>query len=303
MLALVLALIFALSWGYEAFAKDTRDEIVPGGTYTLSAGQQLDGNLIVFGGVATLEAGSQVTGDVIIFGGQVIVHGQVDGNIVGIGGHVSLKNNAAVAGNVSLLGADLTREDGARVGGQVGTEEPWEPQPAVSLSKRIGDAILGGLWRLFMIFSFAALAVIIALFWPERTARTAQTLVAQPGLTFVAGLLILFIAAPVLLILGITIVLLPVSLVGVLLLGSAVLFGWASLGLEVGQRVGDMLSRKWSAGLAAGIGTLMLALAAYSVDFFIGQIFCMGWVIPFCAVALGVGMTALSLFGTHIYGE
>jgi len=51
------------------------DEVIFGDSYTLPAGQVLDGNLIVFGGNVHIEAGATVSENLVVFGGNVDVAG------------------------------------------------------------------------------------------------------------------------------------------------------------------------------------------------------------------------------------
>ena len=170
-----------------------------------------------------------------------------------------------------------------------------------------GETASGGsfmsdvLWGIFFLFSLATLAILVVMFWPDRAARTAQTLVSQRVRSGVVGFLSLFVATPVLLILTITIVLSPLSFVGLIALALAMLFGWVSLGLEVGQRFGQMINRAWAPGVSAGVGTFILTFLAYSGDLFLGFIPCIGWLVPLFVGVTSLGAVVLSRFGSRVY--
>ena len=98
------------------------DEVVFFGTFRLEAGETLDGSLVVFGGVVTLEEDSAVTGDVLVFGGNVTVAGSVQDSLVAIGGVVTLESSAVVRGDLIAPATVVRREDGAKIFGQIITE-------------------------------------------------------------------------------------------------------------------------------------------------------------------------------------
>ena len=98
------------------------DEVVFFGTYTLESGERLDGSLIVFGGVVKLKEDSLVTGDVLVFGGNVTASGDIERGLVAIGGVVSLTETAVVQGDLIAPATVVRRDEGARIYGQIITE-------------------------------------------------------------------------------------------------------------------------------------------------------------------------------------
>jgi hypothetical protein len=94
-------------------------------------------------------------------------------------------------------------------------------------------------------------------------------------------------------------ILLPLSLIGVVVLVCGFVFGWVSIGLEVGKRIEKMFKVEdpWVPAVSAGVGTLTLSVVSYSV----GLIPCIGWVLPFLVYVLGLGAVVLTLFGSRDY--
>lgn len=311
---LSLVLVLALAFPLPALASEFPDgRVVFGGTFTLESGDVLDGDLAVFGGVVTLEEGSRVAGDVAVFGGTLEANGVIEGDLVTMGGLVELGPTAVVEGDLVYFGSQVDKAPGAQVLGQEVTGEGFDvpfnfgdfaiPQ-VESFPFRVGNfwslvvsPIVQVLWLGFRTLVMAALAVLVVLFWPEPTARTAEAAVAQPlaagGLGFLT-----FIAVPVILVvLLLTILLSPISLLGFALLVVAAVFGWIALGYEVGRRLAEAL--KWEAhpAAAAGAGTLVLSLVAGGLGF----IPCIGWLAPFLAACVGLGAVLLTRFGTQTY--
>lgn len=154
------------------------------------------------------------------------------------------------------------------------------------------------LWFLFRIFLWAALAMLVVMFLPAPTERVARTVVAQPVLAGGVGLLAAIVAPLLFIAIAITIILIPISLVGVLVLAVAWFFGRIALGLEVGRRLALMLRQDWPLPVVAGAGTFVLTLVVDGADQLIP---CVGWIFPVLVGILGLGGVLLTRFGSQPY--
>ena len=309
---LLVTLVILLIPG-TAFAKDFQDDrVVAGGIFTLESGETLDGSLIVFGGTAAVEQEALVEGDAVVFGGILTIDGVVEGNVVGVGGVVNLKENAIVEGDLTTVAATSNREPGAQVYGQVitGFESPaltlfpdtfdfpntftqFEP-----IFNPVGFTLWRVIWFIFRTLLWGALAALVAMFLPNPTTRTSQSIVKQPVMAGGVGLLTIVVTPIILLLLAITCILSPISLLGVLALVVAWAFGRIAIGLEIGNRIAKTFDRDWPVPLAAGVGTFGLALVVDSVGTFIP---CVGWLIPTLVGLFGLGGVVLTRFGTQAY--
>ena len=311
-LMILIATLVLLIIPGTALAKDLSDDrVVAGGTFTLDQGEILNGSLIVFGGTASTEAQSVVQGDVVVLGGIVSVDGLVDGNLVGIGGVVNLKENAIVDGDLTTVAATLNRAPGAQVNGQVVTgidipalsvlpstiDIPTIPNFQQSYNP-VAFSFWRVMWFLFRTLLWGALAALIAMFLPNPTTRVSKTIVNEPVISGGVGLLVIIVAPIVLVILAITCILSPISLLGGLALGVAWVFGRIAIGLEIGKRISKSFNRDWPLPLAAGVGTFGLALVVDSVGTFIQ---CVGWLLPLIVGLFGLGGVILTRFGTQNY--
>jgi len=101
------------------------------------------------------------------------------------------------------------------------------------------------------------------------------------------------------LVLAITILLIPVSLIGIVLLLVAGLFGWIAVGLEVGKRLAEAFKWELQAPAAAGMGTLVLTLVVGGLGLFP----CVGWLAPFLVASIGLGAVMLTRFGSREYAS
>lgn len=305
---LVIAALAALAFPGRVQARSVYDDkVVFGDTYTLSSGDTLSGNLAVLGGAVTLEKSSTITGGVSLLGGAVDADGTVDGNITILGGSLSLGDDAVVNGNIQTFGGTLRRSPKAQVLGQVvnGGVNPFQLnlpnipiRPANWLDLSPIRTVFGGLASaLFM----AALAMLVALFWPKPTIRVAQAMVTQPAVSGGLGCLTFIVTPALILLLIITIILIPVSILAIILLAIAITFGWIALGAEIGRQISQAFRVDWHPAANAGLGTLILTLIVSWAGLipFIGWLF--GWLAPFVIAVVGVGSVLLTRFGTQLY--
>jgi hypothetical protein len=309
---LPLVLLLILAFPSTAFAKNLGDDqVVAGGSFTLNRGESLDGSLIVFGGIARTETDSRVEGDVVVLGGAVTVDGVVEGNVAGIGGVVNLDENAVVEGDLISLGAALNREPGATVYGQVISGFDI---PALTLIPEAIDipswtsfepTLFAGsfsIWRIFwFIFRtllWGAVAALVALILPNPTTRVSKTVADQTIISGGVGLLTIIVAPIILLLLAITCILSPLSLLGALALAVAWYFGRIAIGLELGERLAKVFNQEWPLPLSAGIGTFGLALVVDGLDLVLP---CIGWLIVVLVGLFGLGAVLLTRYGSRPY--
>lgn len=282
----------------------TGDQIVIGNTFRLASGDTLDGSMLIIGGTATTANGSKVNGDLILIGGTLGIDGSVNGDIVSIGGAVNLGDSAIINGNLSMLGANLQRSSGAVINGTIEEESPnFIGEEAANQRMRwipFGDwrdPLRGLLTTIFEALAMGVLAVLVGLLLPHNVKNIAANVVCEPLVSGGIGLLTIIVAPIMLLLLAITIILIPVSLVAFIALGLALLLGFIAVGYEVGQRLATLFKTTWHPSISAGVGTLLLSL----VTGIAGLIPCMGWVIGFIVGIVGLGAVITSRVGSEKY--
>lgn len=313
-LFVLLVSIFLFSGSTLAQGPDNDGQVVIGGSYHLASGETLGGDLVLFGGQATLEENSTVNGDSLVIGGSLDVSGKITGSITIIGGLVTLKDTAVVNGDINTVGGALKQSDKAVVHGKIsqnsGDQFNINPDTIIpnlpnftTNSPKSWFAGLQPVWDVFGVFfraiALAILAAVLMLFMYNPTNRVAKSIVDQPGISFGMGLLTIIVTPALLIILVITIILIPLSLIGLLVLALAYLFGWIAVGLELGNRLEVLFKVSWAPAVRAGIGTLLLTL----VGSLVGLIPCIGWLLPFLVGIIGLGGVLLSQFGTRFYGQ
>lgn len=293
-----LLILFAAS-GCAPIDASNPGGLIVGQSYRLPAGETLDQGLVIIGGSAVLEKDSAVNGDVDLIGGSLVVNGTINGNISAIGGVVSLGDLAQVKGDVDLIGANLSRSEKAVIQGTIGLGGK-APSLTNLVSPRINagvKAISNVFGRIFQAFALGALAVLVSLFALKKMETTSDALKSQPLIAGGVGLLTLVVVPALLLVMLITIILSPLSLIGLLALVAAYVFGWIVVGMLTGQRLAALFNQQWSAPISAGIGTVALSL----VSSLFSIIPCIGWIAPFLITIAGLGSVALTRFGFQVY--
>jgi hypothetical protein len=304
-IALIVLIVALLVFPRTALAQSPgggNDQVVFGGTYTLEKGIDLNGNLVILGGIATLEESSIVNGDIILTGGSLFIQGEVTGNITGVGGSITLGDTAVVDGDINTIGAALNRSNTAVIKGSVSSSGPgnfriplkWSADNLKNLNiMNLFQPVGNVLWGIFQALAMAALALLITLFLPLPTGRVAHTISSQPVIAGALGLLTIVVAPALFIVLLVTIILIPLSLIGLLVLAVAFAFGWIAVGYETGRRLAAMFKVQWAAPVNAGVGTLVISLLS-SV---LGIIPCVGWVLPAVLAIIGLGGVLITRFG------
>jgi cytoskeletal protein CcmA (bactofilin family) len=301
--AVVIVFLAAFFIPTSAMAGGLYDgKVVLGDDFVLESGETLDGDLLVFGGNVTLEPESYVLGDIVLFGGNVTSNGQVEGNVIVLGGNVNLNAQAVVEGNVFLLGGNVNRDEGARIEGQVMTEQSfdvpydfqWEGPDFKWFRFSPASTAIRALWFLFRSFMLAALAMLVVMFWPEPVKRVAKVTVDQPLLTAGVGILTAIVTPVALVVTAIFIITIPAILLTVVV---AVVFGWISIGFEVGRRMEEIFKWDLHPAAAAGLGTFLFTVVVGGIGF----IPCFGWMAPIIVSFLAAGAIVLTRFGSQTY--
>src|ERR1041385_221129 len=286
--------------------------VIFGSNYTVKSGEIFNGDLVVFGGNMTLEENSNLNGNLVVIGGTVKSNGETKGDVVVVGGEGGLEKTAVVTGDLVTIGGQLERAEGAKIEGQVvnnaapnitipNAEIPTEvkpPQPNPIFSLFFGAAKV-----FFQAVAVALLAMLAMMFLQPQVERVGQAITTQPLISGGVGLLTMF-GAPVVifivvLVMALTIILIPVAvavaLLGGLLIALAWLFGMIALGQEVGERFTRAINQSWAPVLTAGFGTFLLMLVGGAL----GQIPCIGWLVPALLGLLGIGAVVLTRFGVR----
>lgn len=276
-LVLFLTLGLVFSTPIPAKANSLSDaQVIFGSDYTLAQGETRIGDVIIIGGEGTIEEGAKLDGSIVITGGVLKVYGTITGDITAFGGSVTLADSADIEGSINLVSTSFTQNN-AHVGGTINYNSsvdlngdntsigipslpnvPNVSAPSISSWWNPGlNVLINFFWTILRILAIAALSALVVLLLPKPTQRLTQSMVGQPALSLGLGLLTVFVAPALVVLLCITIILIPVGLIGALIVVVAALFGWVAVGYEVGQRLANAFKQTWAPALSAGIGSLI----------------------------------------------
>ncbi|UCC64927.1 MAG: polymer-forming cytoskeletal protein [Anaerolineae bacterium] len=287
--------------------------VVFGDSFTLEAGQVLDGDLVIFGGSVSLEEGSRVEGDVAVLGGSADVAGAVDGDLVVFGGSADLESTAVVEGELVAFGGKIDRAEGAVVRGNVVEgltfgENFRFPTFAKAWSNdyryRWDNWVLRFLFRAFRALAAAVLLTVIgalvAIFIPQPLERVSQAVLVAPLHSWLVGFVSAVLAVLVGAVLIATLCLSPFGAVIWLALLVAGVLGWIALSLIVGLKVLERLNASDVTPVKGAIvGGAILSLLTAALWIFTDC--CLGWPFFILIGSFGLGAVVLTRFGRQEY--
>lgn len=272
-----------------------------GGEVTLSGA--IGGDLLLLGGRLEIEPGASVAGDVLVLGGNVEVLGTVGGDVRGQAG--SLRLNGRIDGDVRVDVDELTVGDqarlagdlrygsrdegsiapGATIGGATTRREPERFLPQDNVVSWLGSAI-------FRLLCALVAGLVIVLLMPRSAAAVADAVRATPLASLVIGGMLLVGLPIVLALTMITVIGIPIALVGLGVYAAALYLSQVFVGMALGRVV---LPSSWDDGgrgynlLAMTIGVIILAgLRLVPVPF-------LGFGVALLTAVFGLGALAVGL--------
>ncbi|GAB6876193.1 bactofilin family protein [Thermaerobacter litoralis] len=267
------------------------DTLVMNEPLTVPAGQVYQGDVISIDGPVRVLG--RVRGDVFAIGGDVEVDGTVDGDVVAFGGPIRLGPQAVVRGDVVALGGAVHREPGAQVLGEVVTDDMVLKGVLRSLdgwrwlapAPRPLSWFSSGMYLLYLAGLFA-LAVMVQALFPRPVARWSAVIENDPLRTGLYGLAAMVLFYPAVVLVGITVIGIPVALALGVAYALARLGGYVAVASLVGRKVvpgRDPL-------LMLAVGVALLGLLRY--------VPVVGWASGLVVAALAVGAVIQTRFGT-----
>ena len=280
------------------------DVFLVGESYTLASGETQNGNVVMIGGTLTAEGGSTITGDIVVMGGTLSLAGKVNGDVTVLGGTGNIAASAQIGGSLVSTGGWLNVSPQAQIQGTQSINTPKDRK--FDFSKLFGQTTEAPktrnpfsevLWAVFRTLALAALAALVVLILPRQSLNAAETVRSSAAVSWLVGVLTIFILPLVLVVMAITIILIPVIPVLLFALIAGVIFGFISLGYEIGRKLEEMTKAVWAPPVAAAIGVAILSIVLHAVNL----IFCLGFISISIVVLMALGVILLSRFGTRKY--
>jgi cytoskeletal protein CcmA (bactofilin family) len=270
----------------------TGDVEVVGGSITIEG--VVDGSVEAAGGSVVVREGARV-GSLDAAAGDVRVAGTVDGNARLAGERVELTPSASIGGNVEHDAEEFVRAPGASVGGSVTRNDdisvsatPWTGPVDFPFPAGGGVSLPTGLFAAWGLVVNLVLGAVLLLVAPGFSRSVTELGTRRPARSGAFGLLTL-VGVPILLVLLlVTVVGIPLSLLG------AVVF---AVLLWVTFVYGALVAGTWLASLADNEnrwGALLVGLLAAAI---LGFVPVLGGLVQFALLVVGTGAFVLALRG------
>jgi hypothetical protein len=235
-----------------------------------AAAQSIDHGGSYFGSVV-VEPGQTVEGDLDVIFGNVTVEGTVDGDVNVVGGNVYERPGSLITGHVNAAGGEI-----------VSDVAPWMPAPE---ARAPFESDMHLLWRL----AWDVVVLLIFLIFPVRTRMALDRLERHPGLSVATGTLGCVAIVPLAVLLGFSVLLIPLIPIEFVAVVGGVCVGTAALALLVGRRLCELLNpTQTPAPLTALVVGLALLTAAELVPI-------IGTMVFVLAALIGLGAAMLTL--------
>ena len=263
-----------------------------GDSFTLASGERREGNVSVYGGNAQIDG--TVTHDLRVYGGIATVNGEIGHDVTVLGGMVVLGPNAVVGHDVTVIGGDVQRDPAARighdfteVGGSGGSRLAGLPQ--VPDVPRLGGFDLG--FGLALSIGVVLLSLLMQLFLPTNVAMARDALEERPFASLGFGCLTVVAGVLLAVLLGITVLLLPISLGIGVAVGMGWLLGVAAASIMVGQRLATALHLRLDPVPTLLLGGLLVAVLV--------NVPLLGGLLALVLGSMALGAAVLTRFGTR----
>lgn len=251
-------------------------EVVTDGTHVVTAVPDV---YVVGGGEVTVPADASVTGDVYVIGGTATVAGTIDGDVTQLSGNLTFASSAVVTGDTQYFAGSLDVDDGAALS-SVTTAE--------TLAAQSSSPARGLVFLAAQTLALALAGAFLARRFEFALATAGEAVTAHPVVSGVVGLLVAATALALVVFMAATIILLPVSVLGVGVGVLTVAYGYVVYGYLVGQRL--PIERP---DVASAVGVVVFSAAVELV----GAVPFVGTAVQLGLLVVGVGAVLVTYFG------
>lgn len=238
-----------------------------------------EGAVIVGESTVIVPSGTVVPGPIYVIGGELRVEGEVAGDVTQLAGTIRVEAGAVIAGELQHVAGALIVDGDAEVGRRtsLSLENPKGPTPGFGILARASLALL-----------LAAVGYLLAWRKPFALANVSTAVRGHPLVAITVGTLAFLTVISILVFMAFTLVLIPVTVlgivVGLLTLGYG-LIGW-------GHLFGTLLPvRRNGLATALGVVVLMAGLSLISLVPVVGDL------VVAVLILTGVGAVLVTYYG------
>ncbi|KAB1188532.1 MULTISPECIES: polymer-forming cytoskeletal protein [Haloferax] len=251
-------------------------EIVTDGTHTVS---EIPDVYVVGGGAVTIPNDTSVSGSVYVIGGTADVAGTIDGDVTQLSGNLSFASSAVVTGPTQYIAGSLAVADGAELESLTTAE---------TLAANSPTSGRGPAFAAIQTLALALAAALLVRRFEFAFATVGRAVTSHPVVSGVVGLLVTATSLALVVFMAMTIILIPVSILGVGVGALTVAYGYLVFGYLVGQRIPiDRPDR------ASAVGVVVVAVTFE----LIGAVPVVGSAVQLVLLVVALGAVLVTYFG------
>jgi hypothetical protein len=274
---LVVALLLLTTGGTTV----ERVDLVMDGTHDVSA---VDDGLIVVGGNVTVPAGEQVEGPIYVMAGSLSVEGTVADDVIAFGGPVGVADGGTITGTLQVYaGSDVTVAEGATVGSRTRID--------VGGSQR--SPLVDAIFRAVQIGVVALLGALFVRRRPRLVENVTDSVLHHTVVSGTVGFLASLTLLALFVFMAFTLLLLPISVLGILGGVLVVIYGYVVFGYLLGKRVVARYGPVERTDIATAVGVVVLMLAFDGLSL----IPLLGGLVQIGLLLVAIGAILLTYFG------
>lgn len=236
------------------------------------------GALIVGDATVTVPPDAEVPGPVYVIGGELRVEGTVAGDVTQLAGVLALEDGAAIEGRLQHVAGTERIADGAVVA----------ERTTVEVTRNDPGPVAAYLPTALATLALALAGAWLSRRWPTLLENVGATARDHALISLTVGGLVFVTFLSVFVFMAFTLVLVPVSLLGLLLGAAAVAYGVVALGYLVGRR---LETPRVGLATALGVAIVVVLLEASSAVPVVGDLLAIGLLLT------GFGAVVLTYFG------
>ncbi len=242
---------------------------------TLNISGNVHGDLLVGGSELNIASTARVGGDLLFGAATVKINGLIEGDIGGGGSGIILTNG--VGGDIEVMVESLTVASTADIQGNLTytSEQPADIQSGAQIggttTHRLPEVretakatpFFGIVWQVIAFLMMLVIGLVIILVAPRRTKSIADSIRNKPWPSLGWGALILFVTPLAAIVVCITVIGIPLGLIGLTLWGIAIYLSQIPVGLFIGRWIIGYFREVETKGILVGAftsGLLILSL-------------------------------------------
>jgi hypothetical protein len=292
---LILILIFLGAFGLSACEDTYRGTLILNGSHQFREEDSLVGEMIIVRGAVSMDQGTELPGSIYMLGGELQMNGEIHRDLSLIGGQASLGPQAIVGGNLNVAGGSVEISPDARVIGALRESTELSLDAETLFPRRDPHNRL--IWLLPQTLGIAILGYVITRFFPRQVARVGKAASEHPLIAGAVGLLCGLVLPALLVLMAFTVILIPVTIIGLIFMGLILVYGWIGAGSAVGNWLKFRIRKELSSKQTTFWGTLIFILALQILGF----VPLIGPTLALIATLISTGAVLITRFGSYAF--